>query len=251
MDIVKANKLVTFCSTDEFKKLVQEAVNDRLFWNNIIQQLSLENLVQKEIALRLPSQEKTLRDKIKLSVNDMVAGKLRDFQRDQIPLTVAKELCGQITAFLTNHVQMSQIIQYHSDQLNLRLTETATRTLNKLVNEPEYHMTTTAHLNAISQKGDLKILEIQSDCNQQLNTNNLQFAEQLRQLKNTNDKELDELKDNLTMLKSLNKEFNNYKMFTSNHERCITLLNDKVTTLQWLLGTCIFAFSGALYLMRR
>lgn len=236
--------------SNTIRNIVNEVVSDQLFLRNIIQQLSLENCVQKELGLKLPSHVQRIKDKVKTYVHEITNTKLTDFQRDTIPSQVAKELTNQITAFLNNNTQMNQIIDYHTTQLNKVLTDTASRTLAELVNEPQYHLTTNAHLNAMDTKCDLKILEIQSVLNQQLTNNYQFFNEQLTSLKNTNDRELKELKDTLQDVKQFKNDFSSYKVITSHHDKHIKEVNDKVTSLQWLFGISIVVFGTALYILK-
>lgn len=177
----------------------------------------------------------------------MVVQKLKDYTQHEIPSHVAKELTLQITNYLSNHIQMTQIINFHIEQLNLRLTQTATETLNKLMNEPQFHLTTKAYLDAIQQKGDLKLLEVETYCNQQLTRNYEQFSNQLIQLKRTNDKELSDLKDGLIKLDNVEKQLSKYERNLYNNEKSISYLNQKVETLQILLGFTCAIFSGTLY----
>lgn len=244
--INKSAKQASNASTD-VKTVVIEIMNDQLFLRNMIQQLSLENLIQKELNNKLPDHTKSIKEKVKTHVHDIVNNKLKDFQRDTIPSLVAKELTNQITAFLNNHTQMNQLIEYHTNQLNAALTDTARKTLSDLVNEPQYHLTTTAHLTSMSTKCDLKILEIQSVLNQQLSNNYQSFDEQLKALKNTNNRELSELKDHLQETKQLNKDFSTYKVNTSCNNQSIQNLQTQVTTLQWLLGITMIAIGGLCY----
>lgn len=162
MSIIINKPAKSSTESSDIKTIVIEVMNDQLFLRNMIHQLSLENLVQKELNTKLPTHEKRMKEKVKTYVHDIISNKLKDFQRDTIPSCVAKELTNQITSFLNNHVQMNNIIEYHTTQINLMLTETARKTLADLVDEPQYHITTTAHLNSMDTKCELKILEIQN-----------------------------------------------------------------------------------------
>lgn len=83
--------------------------------------------------------------------------------------------------------------------------------------------------------------------NQQLSTNYQCFSEQLKTLKNINDRELNELKSNLMEVKQFNNEFSNYKVITSFNDNAIKNLHDKVVTLQWLLGLSWVVIGSVLY----
>ena len=42
-------QLVAFCKTSDFKTYVRDAINDQMFWTNMLQNYSINNLVQSEI----------------------------------------------------------------------------------------------------------------------------------------------------------------------------------------------------------
>lgn len=235
----------------EIKSIVNEVVSDQLFLRSLIQQLSLENCIQKELNIKLPTHEKNIKNKVKTYVHDLINNRLSDFQRDTIPSQVAKELTNQITTFLANNVQITQIVDYHTAQLNAVLTDTARKTLAELVDEPQYHLTTTAHLNAMDTKCDIKILEIQNVLNQQLSNNYQAFTEQLNTLKNINNKELSELKETLHNVNEFEKEFSNYKVITSFNDKSIKYLNDKIVNTQWLLGIAFITGAISYYVKFR
>lgn len=232
---MEVKEQIIYCSSDDVKKLIKDTVNDKLLLNNIIQQLSLSDLVRQELNSKLPNQEKAIKDKVKVLVNEIVSKKLEDFRRDQIPLCVAKEITKEITNFLSNNIQILQITEYHTKQLDLKLSQTANDILNRLVNEPQYQMVTNAHLDSITLKCDNELLKVQSDCNKQLSDNYLKFNNQLSDLKRVNDKELSDLKDGL---KQLN-ELSNYRISTS---QTIKTLQNKINTLEW----CVSCLSGIL-----
>lgn len=245
-----------FCSTNEFKKLVKEAVNDEMFYSRIIQQLSIGNLVQQELNSKLPSLQETLKAKTKVLVGALTTEKFREYSQNQIPSCVAKEISSQIDKFLSNNIQVLQMVDFHTNQLNSKLTQTATETLVKLVNEPQYQIVTSTHLSAMDQKCELKIFEIQTACNQQLTNNYSKFTDQLKELKQTNDKELSQLKGGLKELKDLDANFSNYRMKSTQrlnvlNDRIIMLEQQSTNVLKWLIGLSCTALAGAFYLIKK
>ncbi|QKF94092.1 SH3 domain-containing protein [Fadolivirus algeromassiliense] len=228
----------SLCTTDKFKKYVRDAVNDELFWRDIIQRLSIGNTIQTELNSRLPSQ---VQNEARRVVSEMVTQKLNDYTHNQLPSHVSKELSLQITNFLTNHVQMNQILTYHSEQLSQKLLQIATDTLNRLVNEPQYQMTTNAHLQAMQQKCDGKISDIQIACNNQLSANSQKFNIQLDQMKQTANTEMAQLKDKLEKLDKQNKK--------------LVQLEGETSSLRWMLGGVTTIFSvvviSMFYTMKR
>lgn len=239
----KQSKFIAFCSTDDFKKSVKNAVNDELFWRGIIQQLSIENLIKEAIDNKLLSQEKAIKDKVKI----LVCEKLREYAQNEIPTNVAKELTIQITNYLNSHHQMQQMLTYHIQQLDLKLTDTATQTLTKLANEDQYNLVTKIYLEAIQQKGDLKLMEMQSDFNQQLSENNRLFTNQLTELRKTNNKELSDLKDGLVKLDNVEKTLSKHRQTILDQDRKIIVLQTEISNLQCLFGIGCIMFTGAIY----
>lgn len=228
-------------SLHDYKKLVREIVNDE-FLNNTIHRLSINNLVQAE------------QKRFKSTIKQLVKDQLSEYSL-KLPIYVAKELKSQVTDFLSNNVQVLQLVNYHTDQLSLRLTQTASQTLEKLVNEPEYQMTTNAHLDALDKKCDIKIVDIQNLFHNQLTLNGKLFDDQLTTLKKTNDQELSELKEGLSKLNTLNNDFSLYRMNSAQQQKAanarIKKLESTVTIAGWLIGTTVTVTLGLLYLLKR
>jgi len=173
--------------------------------------------------------------------------KLKEYARNEILTNVAKELTNQITNYLNNHLQMQQIMTYHIQQLDTKLSDTATQTLIKLANEDQYHLATKIYLDAIQQKGDLKLMEIQSDFNQQLSENHKNFTDRLAELKKVNNKELSGLKDGLSKLDNVEKTLMKHRQTILDQERTIDMLRTEVSNLQLLFGLGCLVFTGVIY----
>lgn len=158
-------QLVAFCKTSDFKSYVRSAINDEMFWRDILQRYSVQSLVRDELNNSLPSQVRLEADCI---VNKLVNDKLKDYTQFQIPSHVAKALSEQVTRFLNNNVQMNQILAQQSASLNHSLSESAAATLHRVVNESTFHETTRLHVAAQKQIYDEKLKEISDSALKQL-----------------------------------------------------------------------------------
>lgn len=227
--------IVEFCTTDKFKKYVRQAVNDQMFWRDMLQQISINSLVQTELNNKLPTQVQNEAQKI---VTNMVMTKLNDYTNNQLPSHVAKELNAQVTSYLNNNVAMQNILAYHSTNLTNELMRIATETLNKLVAEPQYQMTTNAHLNVMQEKCNRQLAAIETSCNNQLAANSLAFNKQLVELKEKNEREMASLKASLDKVDKLNKK--------------ISYLESYNSSTRWMIGgltaLCVGIGSGLYYL---
>jgi hypothetical protein len=67
---------------------------------------------------------------------------------------VSRSLSEQLPGFLNNNVQMQQILQQHSVELNQQLSDAAHSVLDRVVNEDQYHTMTTRLSAAITQKSE-------------------------------------------------------------------------------------------------
>jgi hypothetical protein len=141
------------------------------------------------------------------------------------PGNIANEINKQLPGYL-NNVQMQQILTNHSHNLNQTLLSPASETLNRLVNEPQYQVVTTAHLNSIQQKCDNKIVEIRDIYEVKLQENNRTLLAQIRDMKSSYESNITQLKDKLD---NVNKLVNK-----------VSQLGDENSSLRWMLVELVF-----------
>lgn len=235
--VVVKDEILSFSQTDKFRKAVRTAVNDEMFWRDIINRLCIGTTVQSELDSRVPP---LVQNEARRVVNDMVTDKLNNYTKFQIPAHVAKELLTQITNFLANHIEMNKILTSHSETMKQELLKVATDTLNKLVNESEYQVVTNAHLQAVDQKCDGILSKVHTACNQQLTTNSQAFTSQLTLMQQANNVEVDKLKDKTNQVDRLTGKLTN--------------LEREISSLRWLFGSATTVLSivvlGLFYMKR-
>lgn len=230
------DELSSFCEREKFKNYVKAVINDD-YYKEVLLRSNIISLVEKELDIKIPK----IKTKINKLVPNLVELKLNTFSQQQLPNLVLKEVCNQIPNFLNNNNQMQQILTHHSNNLNNMLQESATQTLNKVVNEEQYHNITSLHMNSMQQKCDNKLYEIDINLNnkigelyslskEQLTNNDNMFKNQLEKIKNEVSIELKELHDGLNKLDKLNKK--------------IIKIEQHNSSMRWLMGSVTVLFTG-------
>ena len=134
--------IVNFCKEDQFKQYVRSAINNELFWREMLNAYNLdtkiENKVNPIISNAKTQMESTINNKIKSYKQQLP----KDVE-NEVKRVLFDELNRQMPTYLNNHVTMNQILHNHSISLNTSLVQTATEVLFKLANEEQYQMMTT------------------------------------------------------------------------------------------------------------
>lgn len=232
------DELSAFCQREVFKTYVKNAINDEMFWRDLFQRYNITSMVDTEISNKVPNKVKKEIDKL---VPTQVELKLNNFTSTQLPNLVVKEVNSAVPNYLNNSSQMQQILNYHSSNLNKLLQDLATETLNKVVNEDQYHITTNLHLTATQQKCDSKlseinqtfdnkIIEISSKANDQLQYNSILFKSQLEDIKTNVNTQLKDLREGISKVDKLYKK--------------IDKLEKENISMKWMLGGVTTLFTG-------
>ena len=66
-------------------------------------------------------------------------------------------MCVARSAYLSNSMQMNQILANHSHELNNTLEQNAKKIINRLINDPQYHKINKRYFDAFRDKGDDEI----------------------------------------------------------------------------------------------
>ena len=231
--------LVAFCQTSDFKKYVRDAVNNEMFWRTLLDTWRIDSKIKDEVNNQLSNTNK-IRDIAKTeahSVTDkLVKNQLDNYTMFQIPSHVSKALSEQITGFLNNNIQMNQILSQHSQNQNQSLYNSAMETLNRIVNEPQYHMVTTAHLGAIDMKFNKSLQCIEERANSELARHTESFNNQLHEF---NKKVANELK----IVTETNTRMNNIERQVMDLSNRINNLEQSNTSLKIINGFCIIVIT--------
>lgn len=224
------DRIIEIYQDPNFKLYVRKAVSEDTFLTNFFKELQLQSKIEYEVRNQLnnkldkvkstlESSSKTylknLKDKARNEINRDFDLKLTQ-EFNKIPGMVALEISKQMPGFLGNNSQMQQILQNHSTELNNQLEKTAKSTLDRIVNEEQYHKVTNVYTKAIEQKGDDAINQQWNHFNSNLNQMKEQANQTNRKLTNTVNQttnnlsyklqEFDSLKMNLSSAQRVNKE---------------------------------------------
>ena len=208
-ELVNVNgQIVAFCKTSNFTQYVRAAVNDEMFWRDLLHRYNVSSEVNNEIERTLPHRVSTEAQKI---VSQMVGDQLESYTKFQIPSHVSKALADQVTGFLNNHVQMTQLFNEHSQKLNMQLYNSAEGTLKKIVNEPQYHQVTNAHIAAVKSQYEESLRAINTEAGNQLVHNESIFKSQLETMKQNVKDEIRTLNETNQKLDDVNKQIEELK----------------------------------------
>ena len=130
--------IVTFCATDDFKSYVRRAINDEMFWRDVLQHVQVESKVNSHLS-------------------DKVPGMVKSKVKDMVPGLVATELTNRLPpllkSYLDDSVSMKNILDEHSGRLNRELEDHARKHLERIVNEDHYHEVNKKYFDAFEKRG--------------------------------------------------------------------------------------------------
>ena len=256
-ELVNVNgQIVAFCKTTDFKTYVKNVINDELFWRELLQRYSITSTVQNEVKNelndKLPSrvshEANRIVNKMVDEQNKKLEDKLNNYTQFQIPSHVSKSLQDQISGFLNNNVQMTQILSHHSNSLNTQLYNSATSILTGLVNEDQYHQVTTAHLSAMNVRFDQNMQIVNLNSTNQLQQNDVVFKNQLSSITKQVDDKLSAISDANRRIDNQNNKFESISKTISKLEK----ENDSLRTMIGVLfAGCFATICGVGYLVMK
>jgi myosin heavy subunit len=219
-------QIVAFCKTNDFTTQVRQAVNDELFWRMILQKYSVDSIVQAELNTQVPVR---VQYEVQSIVPKIVRDQLDNYTKIEIPSHVAKSMSEQISGFLNNHNQMTQLLLEHSNTLNSQLEISATQTLDRLTNEEKYHEVTNSHLSNITKRFDQQIIEFSKVTQAQLVRHQSIFNDELIKMQQQVNKEIQALAEASDKLVEMEHQLSIFK---------------------WLVSGMAVVFIGGLFFMR-
>jgi len=251
-ELVNLNgQLVAFCKTTDFKTSVQKAIDDKLFWHDLLQRYSIENMVQNELNTKIPQQVKSEANKVVKDLvkdqNQLVKDQLENYTKFQIPSHVAKALSEQIANFLNNNVQMNQILSQHSVGLNQQLYNSATDILTKVVNEDQFHQVTNLHISAANTRFDEALIKQNSDANKQFALQDKTFSSKLSDMQKQVNSEIQSLTSANEKIRDQQSKLDRHQDKIDNLEKHVSSVS---TTLNFVALGCITAFCFGFYLLK-
>jgi gamma-glutamyl:cysteine ligase YbdK (ATP-grasp superfamily) len=119
---------------------------------------------------------------------------------------------------------MQQILQQHSLTLNQQLSEAAHTTLDRVVNEEQYHTMTNRLSAAITQKSEDNLARLNNDANRRLNANDYAFQSALSGMQK-------QVEDEIEALAEAN-------LRSQQQSDQIKTLQSELSSLRWVVGIC-------------
>ncbi len=241
-------ELVAFCQTSDFKNYVRNAVNNEMFWRTLLDTWRIDSKIKDEVNNQLLNTNK-VRDIAKSEAqkvtDKLVKDQLTNYTLIQIPSHVSKALSEQISGFLNNNSQMNQILTQHSQNQNQLLYNSATETLNKVVNEPQYHIVTNSHIDAMNQRFNESLQCIDKKASCELLKHENTFINRLKEFNQKVSNEIQTLVETKNLVSNMDKQLIDLNLKINKLEQanntlqlitCITCISVVIT------GLGIFAY---------
>jgi DNA anti-recombination protein RmuC len=238
------HELVTFCGTQDFKTYVRAAINDELFWRDMFNKMSVNDMVRRELDNKIPSIKNDVVNEARHiatnTANNVANDKLNNYSQYQLPGHIAKALQDQVTSYLNNNVQMNQILTNHSQSLNQQLYATAQEILAKLVAEPQFQQIQIAHTHQMTLSFNEFMEKIRISANQQLDANTNQFKVQMSDMQKQVKEELKTISEANRRLDDLSDKL----VKTINNVHKLEEQNNSLSLSMKLMGTLLLLVSG-------
>ena len=188
-----------FFSSDLYKNMIIQHIENQLFLSR--NNFQLKNLISDELSKVLPWK---VRNECNSIVKGLVTQELELFSRVHIPSHVNKAMSDQLGSYLNNHVQMIQILQEHSKNLNQALRLSAEDTLRRVVNEEQYHQVTNLHVKAMNQRFSDELTRQDGVFQSKMNDFHKEVLSEIQELREANGK-IEKLQKEIKTLTTSNK----------------------------------------------
>jgi len=198
------NSFVTFCQKKTFKQLVRDAINEENYWRDMLHKCNVTTMVDDRLKSELPR-------KVEHHVNNLVPSVVQNQFRQlsnyyttyDLPSLVQKLINEKMPVYLNDNNRMQTLLNEHKEKLNLQLVQTASETLARLVDEPQYHAVQKAHLHAIDSHVDLKIRDTDQLIGKMLSSNEQKINNQLNDMQTQATRKLSELQTEINKIGQL------------------------------------------------
>ncbi len=232
LDFINFNeKIAYYCQSNSFKRYVRQAINDEIFWRDLLNNININNNIDNRLTSKLPDQ---VRHQLECMLPNMMEARYLNYIINRFPNQVSKEISNQLPVYLNNNYQMQQILDAHKISLKEKLELTVREILDKISNDPKYQEVVNSHLSAIDHNAEQKLDEITSNANTQLTNIQTFFDNQMKVMK----KRVDE---NLSEFINLKKEVEQLKLEQKNDTK----------QLKWIIYGSIVCSSILTVIMTR
>lgn len=135
----------SFCETDSFKRYVRAAVQDELFW---------DQLLNDHRVARRATEEANRETKTYLS--------------QHLNSLVHQQVVKELPNVVNDSHQTQQMLNKHQVQLNHSLQQESRAILNRIVNEDQYHEVNRHYFEAFNRRADQCLTNVNQRCEQTL-----------------------------------------------------------------------------------
>lgn len=199
-DSTRFNEFTAFCSRAEFKSYVREAIDDKLFWDRILNTYRVQALVDNRMNEITPQK---VRQSLPIAGSNCLWQSL-----DQVLSgLVAKEILCQLPNIVGSDYRMQKLLEKHTDDLRYALETESRKIVTRIVTDEGYHEINRIYFQTFSDKGDKNIRDFNTRANAIIQSTKADFEQQLHNLTsalNTVDKyqrTLDDMESQITFLK--------------------------------------------------
>ena len=217
------NRLATFCTSNDFRVYVKQAINDELFLRDLFSKLNLSEMLESKLNAKVP---RYVKDEVENILPRIFETKMLQYMVSQFPANVSKEINNQLPVYLNNNYQMQQILETHKSSLKILLEKTVNEIMERIVSDPRYNEVVSLHLAAIDRKGEETLREIVNKAANVIQQNQSKYQEQFDMIRSKIDNKLITLETELSKVADLKKKLGD---IDDKYER-------KVSNLQWCVG---------------
>jgi len=223
-----------YSTTENFKRYVRDIVSDKMFWNNLLNQMSMNASIDDRIRAQVPGMiASSVPNMVRNEANGVVPHMVRNQMNDQLPSLVADQLTRRLPDMIRHYLNDSQtmihILDEHSERLNKDLEKRARECIEKTIRDEYYHEINKQYFDEFHARGTISI-----------NQNTNDFRDMMARLEKRGDESihLKEKKYDSTLSDYTTKmnKLNEYNEKTVALEKEIKELQQQLSTSYWVFG---------------
>lgn len=165
------NDFRNYCHTHWFRSYVesiatsaaQSAQSNDQFWRTLFENARVKEKVASEIKSQLPTEAK-------------------NYLMGHVPSIVSKEVINFLPQFLSQNHQMHEILQKHAGSMETQLESRSRTILQKVTDDPNYHVINRAFFDAIDRRATDVISNTDKRLEKTVKTKMTAFDDQARQI---------------------------------------------------------------------
>jgi hypothetical protein len=130
-----------FCRREWFRGYVRDIVREGMRDELLLNKLFEDSHVSRKLEIEIPR-------------------RAENYLSKHVPDMVSTQLYRHVPNFLSQNAQMRDILQAHSESLEVKLKAECEKILEEIVNDPEYHKVNECYFRAFESKSDQAIREM-------------------------------------------------------------------------------------------